>query len=227
MYAVTAHMVGGSFDPNVLAKFSKMPWRAYRDDGADAWLIDFYADKQSAKWPFTQYPSGLKAGGNANEASLLRDVLKRVGARDVPALSLAAFNSLLSKTLGAEVLSISSDDEEIDMSCRSRDGRIEEIAVEYYDVDLRWRDGQVEAQLLIDPYASDEDVTESATSEKSFKGLRNVKVLPRTVEMQSLLHHLAAGKAREFLGGCETFLDLSSFDCLQRVPARPTFESSR
>jgi len=129
---------------------------------------------------------------------------------------------MLSETLGVEVLSISSDDEEIDMACRSRGGRIEEIAVEYYDVDLRWRDGRVEAQLLIDPYASDEDVT----SEEAFKGLRDVNVLPRTVELQPLLHHLAAGKTREFLGGRETFLDLSSFDCLQRVPARPTMERS-
>lgn len=226
MYTVTAHIVRGSFDANALAGLSKLRWRAYRDDGADAWLIDVYADEHSAKWPFTQHPAGLKVAGKANEASLLQDVLKRVGARDVPALSFAAFNFMLSKTLGVEVLSISSDDEEIDMACRSHDGRIEEIAVEYYDVDLRWRDGRVEAQLLINPLASDEEVREFGTSEEAFKGLRNVKVLPRTVELQPLLHHLAAGKTREFLGGRETFLDLSSFDCLQRVPARPTMEQS-
>lgn len=222
MHTVTAHMVRGSFDASALARLSKLRWRAYRDDGADAWLIDVYTDERSAKWPFTLHPSALKAAGKANEASLLQDVLRRIGARDVPALSFAAFNLMLSETLGVEVLSISSDDEEIDMACRSRDGRIEEIAVEYYDVDLRWRDGLVEAQLLIDPYASDEDVT----SEEAFKGLRDVNVLPRTVELQPLLHHLAAGKTREFLGGRETFLDLSSFDCLQRVPARPTMERS-
>lgn len=226
MHTVTAHMVRGSFDASALARLSKLRWRAYRDDGTDAWLIDVYTDERSAKWPFTLHPSALKAAGKANEASLLQDVLKRVGARDVPALSLAAFNCMLSKTLGVEVLSISSDDEEIDMACRSRDGRIEEIAVEYYDVDLRWRDGRVEAQLLVNPYASDEEVKEFGTSEEAFKGLRNVRVLPRTVEFQPLLHHLAAGKTREFLGGRETFLDLSSFDCLQRVPARPTMERS-
>lgn len=226
MYMVTAHIVPGSFDPSALAKLSKVRWRAYRDDEADAWLIDVYTDDHSAKWPFTQHPAGLRAASKANEASLLQDVLKRIGARDVPALSLAAFNLMLSTTLGVEVLSISSDDEEIDMACRSRDGRIEEIAVEFYDVDLRWRDGRVEAQLLINALASEEEVEEFGTSEEAFKGLRNVNVLPRTVELQPLLHHLAAGKARDFLGGRETFLDLSSFDCLQRVPARPTLERS-
>lgn len=214
-YGVTAHIVRGEIDPGALAPLTKLRWRLYRDEAADASLIDVHTNENAEKWPFTQDPALLTAAGKAKEASLLQKLIKRTEGEFLPALTFAAFNRMLSEKLHAELLSISSDDDGLDMACLSRHGGLEEVALEYADLDLRWRPGRVDVQLLIDEEADEEDLT----PENAFKGLTGVNVLPRTVEHQPMLHHLAANKTREFLAGRDTFLDLGSFDCLARLPA--------
>jgi hypothetical protein len=215
MYNITAHIVRGALDAALLAPLRKLKWRLYRDDGADASLVDIYVNEHAEKWPFTQDPFDLTAAGKAKEVSLLQSVLRRADAEFLPVLTLAAFNRMLSEKLACEVLTVSSDDDALDIACRSRQGRIEEVALEYDDLDLRWREDNVDVQLLLDEEAEEGD----GTPDDAFKKLKNVNVLPRTVQHQPALHHLAARKVREFLDGRETFLDLGSLDCLMRVPA--------
>ena len=99
-------------------------------------------------------------------------------------------NCALSNAIGAEVLSIRTGDDDTDHACRSTGGNMTETALMLEKGVLIWRDGKI---------------TERKKSELGIKGAK--------------LHALAHRYAREFADGKDTFLDLGSFDCLERVPA--------
>jgi hypothetical protein len=190
-------------------------WRLHRDEAADAWLVDVAADAAGAAHPFTQSPDGLEPVGPSPELRPLHAALETAGLAFLVLHGLPALCRMLSGALGTDVLSLASDDEELDMVWLAREGRLIDAETDWGDARFRWREGRgVEVELLKVP----EDPEAEATNAEAFEGMPGIVVLPRIEEARPLLHGLAARRARQFLGGRETLLDLGSFDCLARLP---------
>lgn len=217
-YGVTAHLITAMPDEAALNKLPKgLRWRAYRDDKADAWLVDVFGDDaRSEKYPFTQNPFAWDAIGTPQDLQLFADVLSRLEC-GAP-LGFFELNRILSEHLRQAVLSVTSDDEDLDCAVNSNNGAIERVEVEPYNGRIVWTPSGVGVR----PLSSEEDDPdlEPGLDLESLAGLPGVTILPPG-ESNSLLHNLALQRERDFLSGRQSFLDLGSFDCLLRVPSTP------
>ena len=187
-YNVTAHLAKGLIGADALKTLPReFGWKLYHDSSAGVSLIDVFLGPPP-KFPFTVDPFSFGREDLPALASLFAWLdRKNIYARPV---GVPQVNCLLSKAIGAEVLSINTGDDDTDYACRSVGGNMAETAVKLEKRVLVWRDGKIKEH------------------KKSELGVKSGR-----------LHALAHRYAREFADGKDTFLDLGSFDCLERVPA--------
>jgi hypothetical protein len=214
-FLVTAHIFQSQGAPALKGKVGdkSLGWALYRDDGADAWLLDAYATRP--QHPFTQTPYEWEAPAPAPLRRFYA-VLEDLGVDFLAPAGLPALNMQLSKALGASVLSLSANDDDLDFTCLSANGALERVAVVGDDFLLMWEGGRLKLQPLL--LEEDPDM-QSPALESLGEEMPDVAVAPRNIVRSSDLHWIAREHARAFLGGKDTWLDLGSFDCLQRVPA--------
>jgi hypothetical protein len=112
----------------------------------------------------------------------------------------AALNLRLSAALGQEVLSLASDDEELDLVCRSNRGVLTSIELQS-GAHVAW---SLEAGVRVRSLVSEEDDEEPDL--EALEGL-DVSVLD-PAPLSTLLHELALRRTTELTGGRKTLLDL-------------------
>jgi hypothetical protein len=241
-YLVHAHLTRDPPSPEALTRaVQSLPrrgslWRLYRDDAADAYLIDVVLNERANTFPFTEEPWYFGTNARGAVAALRPEIeaaiaplyaaLEAAGALNSAPRGLIALNVALSLALGTEVLSLAADDDGLDMVCRSTAGALASVELEPGDllftwtpqgvrVEPRWPSGALEDQ---DDPDAEEWWREEITDESALRGLPGVTVLPRSGDVDALLHGLARKRALAFLGGRETFLALGSGDALDIPP---------
>ncbi len=209
-YLISSHIVKADADLDKLKDLpEEISFRAYQQDGLDYIFIDFFPANKIPKYPFQRIaPSTgipLEFSEQHEILNTLYKNLKACGAANSFKRAIANFNRKVSKLLDTEVLSIASDDDDLDFAVRSSSGNFLSINFRADDLDINYINGQVTLQPLITEES--EPLIDLSSIESD-----NFIIKERDKEFSTLLHDVAAKAVTSFIGSTDTILGLSSFD---------------
>lgn len=214
-YLIAAHIVNGEPD---LSRLSELPtsigWRAYRHASAGVTMLDTFRAGNVPDWPFQQpLPTtdiSLDLSPEFSSFEALYGQLYKLDLANSFKKSYINFALLCARLLDNPVLSIISDDDELDFGCVASSGDITRLAARCGDMIVTLKDGRPHIQPLVPEFEEDaEFLTDTAALKKAVPDL---VVAERNVDWPSQLHAVAIQEWQAFSGSQTHIPGLGSFD---------------
>jgi hypothetical protein len=148
-YLVSIFAIKGTGQTGALHQLPKsLPWKLYRAKGIDALLLDvlnFRASPDANAYPFCSIPAiqDLPLNFEPPLAGLndLYEALKKKNRANGFRRAFVNLNVMITRFLGAEVLSLLSDDQGIDLACVSSNGALRRLRFRAGGIEVKWVDG--------------------------------------------------------------------------------------
>lgn len=214
-YLIAAHIMKDEPD---LSRLSELPasigWRAYHHKSADMTMLDTFRAGNVPDYPFQRpLPTAEISLDLPSEYSALEALYKQFYKLDLAnsfKKSYINFSLLLSDLCNTPVLSLISDDDELDFACTASAGHITRLAARCGDMIVTLQDGRLHLQPLVPECEEDtEFLTDTDTFKKAVPGL---VLAERNVDWPSQLHAVAIQEWQLFSGSNRLILGLGSFD---------------
>ncbi len=209
-YLLTTHIIKGNADLSGLSDIPKeISFKAYREREADFTCIDFFSSGKENKYPFQRMlpATGLPLIFEGDDVALndLYEGLKKSSAANSFKRALVNLNKIVSEKLCAEVLSIASDDDGLDLAVKSNNGVLQDLRFRAEDIEILYDS----KSIIVQPLLTEED--------ESFVDLNNFQseafeLKERNKDFCTELHYIALKSVQAFLGTNEKVLGLGSFD---------------
>ncbi|MCR9201605.1 MAG: hypothetical protein NXI04_23425 [Planctomycetaceae bacterium] len=212
---ISAHIINGSSDCERLSELpDSIGYRLYRHNAAGVMLLDTFRPDRVPPHPF-QYPLptadvSLDLPAEMDAFTALYDQLYKLDLANSFKKSYINFSLLLHDLTAQPVLSIATDDDELDFACTVADGRVTRLTAHCGDLMVTSVNGLPHIQPLVPEFEGDAEVLSDTTEIQT--SIPTATVSDRNVEWPTQLNGVAL---QEWLAFCEygqPIIGLGTFD---------------
>ncbi len=191
---ISHHIINGSSDCDRLSELPEsIGYCLYRHNAANVMLLDTFRPDRVPPHPF-QYPLPtadvpLDLPAEMGDFASLYDQLYKLDLANSFKKSYINFAMLLNELTAQPVLSIATDDDELDFACSVADGRVTRLVAHCGDLLVTSVDGRPHVQPLIPEFDGDADFLSDTSLIQT--SVPNATVYDRTVEWPTQLNGVA------------------------------------
>ena len=214
-FLISAHIVRDEPDATRLGELpSSIGWRVYHHQSANVYIIDTFRAARPAEYPFqTRLPAAdipLELPSDLSALEAFYGFLQKHGLADSFKTSYINFGLLLNRVLGMPVLSLISDDDQMDFAATACDGMLARLKCRCGDLIVTHDAGETQIQPLIPEFEEDEEFLTNL--EELRVAVRGATVADRNRPWDSRLHGIAMDEWKRFANTDALILGLGSFD---------------
>jgi hypothetical protein len=215
---ISAHLLAGECDFGVLSQLpASCGYTVYFHEGIGRYLLDVYSSRKRPRGPFWSLVPAvdlpLELPPELGVLNEFHDLLARQKRANGFKRSYVSCALLLSQLLGTEVLSLVTDDDQLDFACRARGGAVTRLHFRCEDLQATYTPDGFWIEPMFSEDEPDDDEGELLTDLAELRAaIPSAMVADRTWPMPTQLHELAMREVAAFTGEARPILGLGSFD---------------
>jgi len=215
-YLISAHIVR---DKPAIERLAELPasigYRVYFHRAADVCIVDTFRSSRPPEYPFqTPLPVAdvpLELSDSLNALESVYEFLSQRKLANSFKKSYINFALILNRLLGTPVLSIISDDDDLDFACLASDGSLARLKCRSGDLLITYQNGDAQIQPLIAEF--DDADEELLTDTNDLRAAIPIcSVAERNTPWNSTLHAIAIEEWQSFASTDTMILGMGSFD---------------